>query len=124
MTFRLQKAETELVHAHNRSQDLESRLEASKDIEKTLVQQNARLTSEGESIRERLQIAEVGQADIRNLEREVSARSARLVSERDTLLDKLQIAHGQLADAKREEESYRERQFTHSPHNEIFDHYN
>lgn len=109
MTFRLQKAETELVHAHNRSQDLESRLEASNDIEKTLVQQNARLTSEGESIRERLQIAEAGQADIRNLEREVSARSARLVSERDTLLDKLQIAHGQLADANREEESYRER---------------
>ncbi|KAG1895187.1 uncharacterized protein F5891DRAFT_1194384 [Suillus fuscotomentosus] len=108
---RLQKAETELVHAHNRSQDLESRLEASNDIEKTLVQQNARLTSEGESIRERLQIAEAGQADIRNLEREVSARSARLVSERDTLLDKLQIAHGQLADANREEESYRERQF-------------
>lgn len=106
---RLQKAETELVHAHNRSQDLESRLEASNDIEKTLVQQNARLTSEGESIRERLQIAEAGQADIRNLEREVSARSARLVSERDTLLDKLQIAHGQLADANREEESYRER---------------
>ncbi|KAG1846688.1 hypothetical protein C8R48DRAFT_732822 [Suillus tomentosus] len=106
---RLQKAETELVHAHNRSQDLESRLEASKDIEKALVQQNAHLTSEGESIRERLQIAEAGQADIRNLEREVSARSARLVSERDTLLDKLQIAHGQLADAKREEESYRER---------------
>ncbi|KAG1788437.1 uncharacterized protein HD556DRAFT_1403523 [Suillus plorans] len=106
---RLQKAETELVHAHNRSQDLESRLEASKDIEKALVQQNARLTSEGESIRERLQLSEAGQADIRNLERELSARSARLVSERDTLLDKLQIAHGQLADAKREEESYRER---------------
>ncbi|KAG1738527.1 hypothetical protein EDB19DRAFT_1909276 [Suillus lakei] len=106
---RLQKAEAELVHAHNRSHDLESRLEVSKDLEKTLVQQNARLTSEGESIRERLQMTEAGLADIRNLERELSTQSARLVSERDTLLDKLKIAYAQVADAKQEEESYRER---------------
>ncbi|KAG2067347.1 hypothetical protein BDR04DRAFT_870000 [Suillus decipiens] len=106
---RLQKAEAELAQAHNGSQDLESRLELSKDLEKNLVQQNARLTSEGESIKERLQIAEAGLADIRNLEREVSAQSARLVSERDTLLDRLRTAHAQLADAKREEDSYRER---------------
>ncbi|KAG1816519.1 uncharacterized protein BJ212DRAFT_1480954 [Suillus subaureus] len=106
---RLQKAEAELVHAHNRSQDLESRLEVSKDLEKTLVQQNARLTSESESIGERLQIAEVGLVDIRNTERELSAQSARLVSERDTLLDKLETSHAQLADAKREMESYHER---------------
>jgi hypothetical protein len=84
-------------------------LEVSKDLEITLVQRNARLTSEGESIRERLQIAEAGLADIRNLERELSTQNARLVSERDTLLDKLNAAHAQLADAKRDEESYRER---------------
>jgi len=109
LTLRLQKADAELVHAHTRSQDLESRLEVSKDLEKTLVQQNARLTSESETIRERLQAAEAGLADIRNLEREQSVQSARLVSERDTLLDKLKTVHAQLADAKREEESYRER---------------
>lgn len=106
---RLQGVEAELAHAHNRSQDLESRLEVSKDLEITLVQRNARLTSEGESIRERLQIAEAGLADIRNLERELSTQNARLVSERDTLLDKLKTAHAQLADAKRDEESNRER---------------
>jgi hypothetical protein len=109
LILRLQKVEAELVHAHDRSQDLESRLEVSKDLETTLVQQNARLTSEGESIRERLQIAEAGLADIQSLERELSTQNARLVSERDTLLDKLKTANAQLADAKRDEESYRER---------------
>ncbi|KAG1747741.1 uncharacterized protein EDB91DRAFT_1334696 [Suillus paluster] len=106
---RLQKAEAELLHAHSRTRDLEARLEVSKDLEKTLAQQNARLTSEGESTRERLQIAEIQLTDIRNLERESSAQIARLVSERDMLLNKLKAADAQLGDAKREEESYRER---------------
>jgi uncharacterized protein YhaN len=84
-------------------------LGVSKDLETALIQQNARLTSEGESIREQLQVAEAGLADIRNREKELLAQNARLVSERDTLLDKLNTAHAQLAEAKRDEESYRER---------------
>ncbi|KAG1747479.1 hypothetical protein EDB19DRAFT_1949495 [Suillus lakei] len=103
---RLQKAEAELVHARNRSHDLESCLEVSKDLEKALARQDVRLTSEGESIRERLRMAEVGLADIRNLVSESSGQSVRLASERDTLLRKLETAYTQLADAKQEEESY------------------
>ncbi|KAG0704574.1 hypothetical protein DFH29DRAFT_1037353 [Suillus ampliporus] len=116
---RLQKAEAESMQAHNRAHDLEARLEVSKDLEKTLVQQNARLTSEGESTKERLQISEAQLKDTRNLERESSGQSARLVSERYTLLDKLKAADTQLADAKREEESYRERSFKHSSRDRI-----
>ncbi|KAG1742045.1 hypothetical protein EDB19DRAFT_1907809 [Suillus lakei] len=86
------KADAGVVHPHNRSHDLE-----------------VHLSSEGESIQERLQIAEVKLADIQNLEREASGQNAVLVSEWDTLLDKLKMAHAQVAHTKRGEESYRER---------------
>lgn len=106
---RLQKAEAESALAHDRTRDLEARLEISKDLEKTLVQQNTRLTSEGESIRERIQIAEARLTDIQNEAMALSAQEARLVLERDMLLDKLKAADAQITDAKQEEESYRQR---------------
>lgn len=113
---RSQKAEAESALAEDKAHGLESRLEVSKDLEKTLVQQNARLTSEGESIRERIQSAEARMTDIQNEGMALSAQNARLVLERDMLLDKLKAADAQICDAKQEEESFRERSFEHSSH--------
>ncbi|KAG1888087.1 hypothetical protein F4604DRAFT_1915992 [Suillus subluteus] len=79
--------------------DLEGQLQNAKAVQQDL-------TSEGESIRERLQMTEVELADIRNLEMESSGQSVRLMSECDTLLDKLKTACTQLADVKRKEDSY------------------
>jgi chromosome segregation ATPase len=113
---RSQKAEAESALAEDRANGLESRLEVSKDLEKTLIQQNARLTSECESIRERIQSAEARMTDIQHEGMALSAQSARLVLERDMLLDKLKTADTQICEAKKEEESFRERSFEHSSH--------
>jgi chromosome segregation ATPase len=113
---RLQKAEAESALAHDRTHDLQARLDVSKDLEKTLVQQNARLTSESESIRERIQIADARLTDIQNEGMALSAQSARLVLERDMLLDKFKAADVQIAHTKQEEENCRERLFEHYSH--------
>jgi chromosome segregation ATPase len=95
--------------------DLEARIEVSKDLEKKLTQQNTRLTSEADSIRERIQTADARLTDIQKEAMALSAQSARLVLERDVLLDKLETAGVQIADAKQEEERCRERSYEHSP---------
>jgi hypothetical protein len=114
-THRLQKTETESALAHHRTHDLEACLEVLKDLEKTLAQQNAHLTSEGESIRERIHITEVRLTDIQN-EGMALTQSARLVLEQDMLLDKLKATDVQIADVKQEEENCREKSFDYSSH--------
>ncbi|KAH7891026.1 hypothetical protein F5I97DRAFT_1964424 [Phlebopus sp. FC_14] len=100
---RARKSEDELSRALNRAQELQARIDIAKDQEKSIVQQNSRLLSERDGLKDRLHLTERKLEDAVANETILTAKVAKYSTERDAALDNLKA----LDSLKREIELYR-----------------